>query len=89
MRPRPEWRPGLGLRMRFPLLLAAAVREGITMKRCAFCGGRLGLISYRKGTLRFCKRLHRSAYLQRQRERQEVEGRISRWFDFLNTGRAR
>ena len=24
------------------------------MKRCAFCGGRLGLVSHRKGSLRFC-----------------------------------
>jgi hypothetical protein len=78
-----------GLRMRFPLLLAAPVRERGTMKRCAFCGGRLGLISFRKGRLRFCKRVHRLAYLQRQREQQEAEGRISRWLDFLNAGRAR
>ena len=84
MRPRPEWRPGLGLRMRFPLLLAAAVREGITMKRCAFCGGRLALISHRKGYLRFCKQAHKSAYLQRQREQQVAEGRRRMWFDFLN-----
>ena len=27
------------------------------MKRCAFCGGRLGLVSHRKGSLRFCKRV--------------------------------
>jgi hypothetical protein len=89
MRPRPErrWRPGL--RMRFPLLLAAAVPKRGTMKRCAFCGGRLGLISHRKGRLRFCKRVHRLAYLQRQREQQEVIGRLSRWFDFLNADRAR
>jgi hypothetical protein len=57
------------LRMRFPLFLAAAVSERGTMKRCAFCGGRLGLISHRKGRLRFCKRVHRLAYLQRQREK--------------------
>ena len=54
------------------------------MKRCAFCGGRLGLISHRKGSLRFCKQAHKSAYLQRQRERQEAEGRRRMWFDFLN-----
>jgi hypothetical protein len=28
------------------------------MKRCAFYGGRLGLVSHRKGSLRFCKRVH-------------------------------
>ena len=55
-----------------------------TMKRCAFCGGRLGLISHRKGGLRFCKQAHKSAYLQRQREQQEAEGRRRMWFDFLN-----
>jgi len=31
------------------------------MKRCALCGGRLGLISHRKGLLRFCKLAHKSA----------------------------
>jgi hypothetical protein len=61
----------------------AVFHEPRTIKRCAFCGGRLGLISYRKGRLRFCKRVHRLAYLQRQREQQKVEGRISRWFVFL------
>src|SRR6516165_12687299 len=80
-----ERRCRLGLRMRFPLLLAAAVRErGAPWKRCAFCGGRLGLISHRKGGLRFCKQAHKSAYLQRQREQQEAEGRRRMWFDFLN-----
>jgi hypothetical protein len=49
------------------------------MKRCAFCGGRLGLVSHRKGSLRFCKRVHKSAYLQRQREQQEAEGRRRMW----------
>ena len=45
------------------------------MKRCAFCGGRLGLISHRKGNLSFCKRVHKSAYLERQREYQRAEDR--------------
>jgi hypothetical protein len=49
------------------------------MKRCAFCGGRPGLISQRKGSLRFCKRVHKSAYLQRRREQQEAEGRRRMW----------
>jgi hypothetical protein len=54
------------------------------MKRCAFCGGRLGLISHREGSLRFCKRVHKSAYLQYQCEQQEAKGRKRMWFDFLN-----
>ena len=54
------------------------------MKRCAFCGGRLGLISYREGRLRFCKRVHKSAYLQRQREQQGAEGRRKMWLVFFN-----
>ena len=44
------------------------------MKRCALCGGRLGLISHRHGRLRFCKQVHKSAYLQRRREQQKAEG---------------
>jgi hypothetical protein len=54
------------------------------MKRCAFCGGRLGLISQREGGLRFWQ-AHKSAYLQRPREQQKAEGRSRRkmWFDFL------
>ena len=54
------------------------------MKRCAFCGGRLGLISHREGSLRFCKQAHKSAYLQRQREEQKAESGRRMWFDFLN-----
>jgi hypothetical protein len=53
------------------------------MKRCALCGGRLGLISHRKGSLRFCRRMHKSDYLERQRERQNAEDRRKSWFDFL------
>ena len=54
------------------------------MKRCAFCGGRLGLISHRKGSLRFCKEVHKAAYLERQREHQKVEDRRKSWLDFLS-----
>ena len=54
------------------------------MKRCAFCGGRLGLISYRKGSLRFCKLAHKSAYLERQSEHQKTEDRRKSWLDFLS-----
>ena len=43
------------------------------MRRCAFCGGRLGLISQRKGMLRFCKLAHKSAYIERERTQQEAE----------------
>jgi len=53
------------------------------MKQCAFCGGRLGLISYQKGNLRFCKQVHKSAYLQRRRH-EEAEGRRRMWFYFLH-----
>jgi hypothetical protein len=54
------------------------------MQRCAFCGGRLGLISHRKGGLRFCKRAHKSAYLERQHEDQKAENRRKLWLDFLS-----
>jgi hypothetical protein len=54
------------------------------MKRCALCGGRLGLISHRKGVLRFCKLGHKSAYIEREREQQKVEHRRRLWFDFLS-----
>jgi len=54
------------------------------MKRCAFCGGRLGLISHRKGSLRFCKEVHKAAYLERQREHQKAEDRRKSWLDFLS-----
>jgi len=54
------------------------------MKRCAFCGGRLGLISHRKGSLRFCKRLHMSAYFERQRKHKASEDRRKSWLDFLS-----
>jgi len=57
------------------------------MKRCAFCGGRLGLISHRKGNLSFCKRVHKSAYLERQREYQRAEDRRRSWLDFPAAGR--
>jgi hypothetical protein len=53
------------------------------MKRCALCGGGLGLISHRRGMLRFCKRAHKSAYIEREREQQKAEGRRKLWFDFL------
>jgi hypothetical protein len=51
------------------------------MKRGAFCGWRFGLISYRKGRLRFCKQVHKSTYFQQQREQQKIEDR--RQFNFL------
>jgi hypothetical protein len=52
------------------------------MKWCAFRGGPLGLISHREGS--FCEQAYKSAYLQRQREQQEVEGRRRMWIIFLN-----
>jgi hypothetical protein len=54
------------------------------MKRCAFCGGALGLISHRKGSLRFCKRVHKSAYFERQGEHKVAEDRRKSWLDFLS-----
>jgi hypothetical protein len=54
------------------------------MKRCALCGGRLGLISHRKGMLRFCKLAHKSAYIEREREQQNAEHRRKSWLDFLS-----
>jgi hypothetical protein len=54
------------------------------MRRCAFCGGRLGLISHRKGSLRFCKRVHKLAYFERQREHKVAEDRRRWWLDFLS-----
>ena len=54
------------------------------MKRCALCGGRLGLISHRKGRLRFCKLAHKSAYSEREREYHNAEQRRKLWFDFLS-----
>jgi hypothetical protein len=56
----------------------------MSMRRCAFCDGRLGLISHRKGILRFCKLVHKSAYAEREREQQKVEHRRKLWFDFLS-----
>jgi hypothetical protein len=54
------------------------------MKRCALCGGRLGLISHRKGRLRFCKLARKTEYIERERERQKAELRRRSWFDFLS-----
>ena len=53
------------------------------MKRCAFCGGRLGLVSHQKGNLRFCKQVHESAYVRRQRD-EVAKGRRRMWFYFLH-----
>ena len=63
--------------------VVANVSKSTTMKRCAFCGGRLGLISHREGSLRFCKQAHKSADLQRQRQQQKAAGRRRMRFDFL------
>jgi hypothetical protein len=54
------------------------------MKRCAFCGGRLGLLSHRKGRLHFCKRAHKAAYVQCERQQQDAERERKSFFDFLN-----
>ncbi len=71
-----------------PVKAAVPVRragmERSTMKQCAFCGGGLGLLSYRKGRLRFCKRAHKAAYVQREYEQREAERQRKSFFDFLN-----
>jgi ssDNA-binding Zn-finger/Zn-ribbon topoisomerase 1 len=54
------------------------------MKRCALCGGRLGLISHRKGIFRFCKLAHKSAHIECEREQQKAEQRRKLWSDFLS-----
>ena len=45
------------------------------MKRCAHCGGRLGLVVHRFLTLRFCKLACKKAYGQKRRE--EVRKRFA------------
>ena len=45
------------------------------MKRCALCGGPLGLILHREGMLRFCKLAHKTAYIERKREQLKAEQR--------------
>jgi hypothetical protein len=37
-------------------------------KRCAYCGGPLGLISHRKRRLRFCRLSHKKAWEKREEE---------------------
>jgi hypothetical protein len=49
------------------------------VKRCAFCDGRLGLISHRQGKLRFCKKAHGRAY-----DLQQWQEREARWFTFID-----
>jgi hypothetical protein len=56
------------------------------MTRCAFCNGRLGLISHRKGKLRFCRKAHTAAYELRRRQEWEAEARRRGWFAFLARG---
>jgi len=58
------------------------------MKCCAFCGGRLGLMSYRKRQLRFCKKAHRNGYEMRRWQLREAENTRKGWFAFLVTGTA-
>jgi hypothetical protein len=57
------------------------------MTRCALCGGRLGLISHRTGSLRFCRRAHKAAY-ERQRAHGKAEDRRRSWLDFLSRRQA-
>jgi len=39
---------------------------GRVMTRCALCGRGLGLVSYRMGKLRFCRRAHKEIYRERR-----------------------
>lgn len=52
-------------------------------KKCAFCGGGLGLISHKHWSLRFCSLAHKKAYLHRQQQQREAEAQRKRWHDFL------
>jgi hypothetical protein len=54
------------------------------MKRCAFCGGRLGLISHRQGSLRFCRLAHKTEYFERKRDHKVAEDRKKSWLNFLS-----
>ncbi len=54
------------------------------MKRCALCGGGLGLLSHRKGRLRFCKRAHKAMYLERRRQQQAAGHPRRNWFAFIS-----
>ena len=57
-----------------PSLVAPTAAEAF-MKRCAHCGGRLGLIAHRTFSLRFCKLACKKAYGHKARE--EVRKKIS------------
>ncbi len=48
-------------------------------KRCAFCGGRLGLLVSHYWDLRFCSRQHKEGYLLRQAQERERQSRFRRW----------
>jgi hypothetical protein len=45
-------------------------------KRCAWCHGRIGLISYHHRDLRFCRKIHIEAFLKREEEQRE---QLKRW----------
>ena len=61
--------------------------QGIAMMtRCAFCNGRLGLISHRKGKLRFCRKAHRDAHELHRRQEWEAEYKRRGWLAFLARG---
>ena len=62
--------------------------RGRIMKRCAFCGGGLGLISHRKGKLRFCRKAHKKAYEHRLDQQREADARRKTWFAFLTRSSA-
>jgi hypothetical protein len=53
-------------------------------KRCAYCGGPLGLISHRKRRLRFCRLSHKKAWEKREEELWQLKKQ--QFFDFLARG---
>jgi len=48
------------------------------LKRCAYCGGRFGLVVYRWYDQRFCRAKCRERFLQDQDEKRE---RVRRWLN--------
>jgi hypothetical protein len=51
------------------------------MRRCNYCGGKLGLIVHRKWRWRFCKLACKKAYEHRRREKVQ---RLRLWLAYLS-----
>lgn len=52
-------------------------------RRCAFCGGGLGLVAHSHWSLRFCSLAHKKAYLHRRDQAAKLAAEQRRWHDFL------